>query len=148
LVNKKKTTNKTKQTLSQMTERSNDRAIAERRIRQAAGGPLLHVATIRRTTDAYCGHALAQLVATQRYKSEGRGFDSRSCRNFFIDIILPVALWLWVWLSLWQKWVPGIYPEGKGGRCAGLTTLPPSCAECLEILEPQHPETLRACPDL
>jgi len=23
----------------------------------------------------------------------------------------------------------------KGGRCVGLTTLPPSCADCLEILE-------------
>ena len=22
----------------------------------------------------------------------------------------------------------------KGGRCVGLTTLPPSCAECVEIL--------------
>jgi len=25
-------------------------------------------------------------------------------------------------------------PEGKGGGFAGLTTLPPSCAICLEIL--------------
>jgi hypothetical protein len=23
---------------------------------------------------------------------------------------------------------------GKGGRCVGLTTLPPSCADCLQIL--------------
>jgi len=30
----------------------------------------------------------------------------------------------------------------------GLTTLPPSCADCLEIWEPQPPGTLRACPDL
>ena len=28
------------------------------------------------------------------------------------------------------------------------TTLPPSCADCLEIWEPQPPGTLRACPDL
>jgi hypothetical protein len=34
---------------------------------------------------------------------------------------------------------------GKGGRCGGRTTLPPSCADCLEIWEPQPPETLRAC---
>jgi hypothetical protein len=27
---------------------------------------------------------------------------------------------------------------GKSGRCVGLTTLPPSCADCLEILEPQR----------
>ena len=25
---------------------------------------------------------------------------------------------------------------GKGGRCVGLTTLPPSCGNCLEIWEP------------
>jgi len=37
---------------------------------------------------------------------------------------------------------------GKGGRCVGLTTLPPSCADCLEIWEPQPPGTLRACPGI
>jgi hypothetical protein len=34
---------------------------------------------------------------------------------------------------------------GKGGRCVWLTTLPPSCPDCLEIWEPQPPGTLRAC---
>jgi len=34
--------------------------------------------------------------------------------------------------------------EVKGGRCVGLTTLPPSCADCHEIWEPQPPGTLRA----
>jgi len=34
--------------------------------------------------------------------------------------------------------------EGKGGRCVVLTTLPPSCADCLEMWEPQCPGTLRA----
>jgi len=32
-----------------------------------------------------------------------------------------------------------------GGRCIGLTTLPPLCVDCLEIWEPQPPETLWAC---
>jgi hypothetical protein len=36
----------------------------------------------------------------------------------------------------------------KGGRCVGLATLAPSCADCLEIWEPQTPATLRACPGL
>ena len=36
---------------------------------------------------------------------------------------------------------------GKGGRCVGLT-LPNSCADCLEIWDPQPPGTLRACPGL
>jgi len=37
---------------------------------------------------------------------------------------------------------------GKGARCIQLITLPPSCADCLEILEPQPPETsgpVQAC---
>ena len=35
--------------------------------------------------------------------------------------------------------------RAKGGQCVGLTTLPPSYADCLEIWEPQPSETLRAC---
>jgi len=37
---------------------------------------------------------------------------------------------------------------GKDGWCVGLTTLPPSCAEYLEIWEPHPPGTLRACTGL
>jgi hypothetical protein len=37
-----------------------------------------------------------------------------------------------------------MFSGGKGGRCVGLTTLPPSCADCLEILKPQPSGTLRA----
>jgi hypothetical protein len=36
-------------------------------------------------------YAVAQLAEALRCKSEGRGFDSRL--EFFIDIILPAALW-------------------------------------------------------
>ena len=51
--------------------------------------------------------------------------------GFFINIILPAVLWPCGWLSFWQKWV-GRWC--KGGRCVRLTTLPPSYADCLEIL--------------
>jgi len=39
-------------------------------------------------------------------------------------------------------------PGGKGGRCVWLTTLPPSCADYLEIWEPHPPGTLGVCPGL
>jgi hypothetical protein len=35
-----------------------------------------------------------------------------------------------------------IFWGGKGSRCIWVTTLPPSCADCLEIWEPQPPGTL------
>jgi hypothetical protein len=38
-----------------------------------------------------------------------------------------------------------IFPGWKGSRRIGLMTLPPSCADCLEILEPQPPGALRTC---
>ena len=87
--------------------------------------------------------AVAQLVEALRYKSVGLGFDSRWChRNF----------------SFWLHYGPGIdsasnrneyqeyFLEGKGGLCVGLTNLPSSCADCLEIWDPPSPGTLRACP--
>ena len=91
----------------------------------------------------------AQLVEALRYKSEVRGFDSRLCHLNFSLI-----------KSFRPHYGPGVdstsnrneYQEyflgGKGGRCIGLTTLPPSCADCLEIWDPQPPGTLRACPGL
>jgi hypothetical protein len=80
-------------------------------------------------------YGLAQLIEALRYKLEGRGFDFRWNHWNFLVTTLPVALWPWGRLSLWQKWVPGILPGGKDGRCVGLTTLPPSCPDCLEIME-------------
>jgi len=37
-----------------------------------------------------------------------------------------------IYINEYQEYFLG----GTGGRYVGLTTLPPSCAECLEIWEP------------
>ena len=92
------------------------------------------------------GSAVAWGTALQAGRSRVR-FPMVSL-NFFTNIILPAALLPWGRLSLQQKWVPGIFPVCKGGRCVRLTTLPPSCANCFEIgslnlLEPLGP--VQAC---
>jgi hypothetical protein len=83
------------------------------------------------------------------YKPEGFGFDSRWC-HWNISLTY----------SFRSHYGPGVvsasnineYQEyflrGKGDRCVGLTTLPPSCADCLEIREPQPPGTLKVRPVL
>ena len=92
---------------------------------------------------------MAQFVEALRYKPEGRRFDSRWCHwNFSLTY------------SFRSHYGPGVdsasnrnlYQEyflgRKSGRWVGLTTLPPSCADCLDIWEPQTPETsgpVQAC---
>ena len=69
--------------------------------------------------------------------------------EFFFGLIPPAALWPWSRLNfLTEMSIRGISWGGKGDRCVGLTTLPPSCAGCREIWEPQSPGNLRACPGL
>ena len=95
------------------------------------------------------GQAVAQLVDALRYMHEGRGFDSRlefetfhwhnpSYRTIALGCTQPLREMSTNIISL----------GGKGDRYVGMTTLPPSCADCLEIWEPETPATLRACPDL
>ena len=68
--------------------------------------------------------------------------------EFFIDIILPAAYGPGVDSASNRNKYQEYFLGGKGGRCVGLTTLPPSGADCLEIWEPQPPGNLRVCPGL
>ena len=95
------------------------------------------------------GHAVAQLVEALRYNTEGRGFDSRwrhwhfhrhnpSGHTMALELTQPLA----------EMSTRNISRGGKCSRCLRLTTLPPSCADCLEIWETQLPATLMTCPGL
>jgi hypothetical protein len=82
---------------------------------------------------------MAQLFEALRYKPEGRGFDSRyhnpSGRTISLGLTQPLT-------NEYQEYFLG----GKGCRCVGLTTLPPSCADksgILNLLEPSGP--VQAC---
>ena len=95
------------------------------------------------------GHAVAQLVDALRYKPEGRGFDYRWYHwNFLLTPPFRPHCGFGVDSASNRNEYQEYFLRGKGGRRVGLTTLPPSCADCLEIWEPQPPGTLRACPGL
>ena len=90
-----------------------------------------------------------QLVEALRSEPGGRGFGCRWCHwNFSLMYTFWPLYGPGLDSAFQQGWVPGIFPGGKGDRCVGLTTLPPSCTQCLEIWEPQTFGTLGACPDL
>jgi len=93
---------------------------------------------------------VAQSVEALHYKPEGRGFDSRWCHSNFSLTYNPSSrtVALESTQPLTEMSTRNTSWGVKGGRCVRLTTLPPSCADCLEIWEPQPPGTLRACPGL
>jgi len=56
--------------------------------------------------------------------------------EFFIDIILPIALRPWGWLSLEQKWVPGVFPGSRKWAVRKADNLTTILGHCHEIWEP------------
>ena len=79
----------------------------------------------------------------------GRGLDSRWCQgNFLFTYSFGPHYGHGVDLASNRNEYQVYILVGKGGRCVGLTNLPHSYADCLEIWEPQTPGTLRACPGL
>ena len=92
---------------------------------------------------------MAHLVEALRYKAEGRGIDSRwSNYNFSFTQFFRPSYGPAVDSASNRNEYQVYFLVDKGGRCVGLTTLPLSCAECLEIWKPQSSGTLRACPGL
>jgi hypothetical protein len=74
------------------------------------------------------------LVEALLYKPEGRGFHSRWVIEIF-NLINPTGLPMALWPTqpVTEMSITDI-SWGKGGRCVGLTDLPLSCADILEIL--------------
>ena len=86
-----------------------------------------HWATIWKVAGSIPDGVVGFLSFTQSFRPHyGAGVGSATNRNEYQEYFL----------------------SGKGSRYIGLTTLPPSCADCLEIWEPQPPGTLLACPGL
>jgi hypothetical protein len=81
------------------------------------------------------GHAVALLVEALSYN-----FDSRwSLWNFSLN---------YSFRPLTDMSTKKDFLGDKDDRCVGLTTLPRSCTDCLEIWKPQPPGTLGAYPGL
>ena len=92
---------------------------------------------------------VVQLVEALSYKVESRGFDSWRCqwhtlpgRTMPLRLTQPLAKISTRYISLGGRGRGG--GGGSSGRCTGLTPLPPSCANCLDIWKPQLPGTLKA----
>jgi hypothetical protein len=86
-----------------------------------------HCATNRKVTDSILDSVTGIFHWHNPFgRTYGPGVDSVANRNEYQEYLLG----------------------GKGGRWLGLTTLPSSCADRLEIWESQPPGIFRACPGL
>jgi len=80
------------------------------------------------------GYAVVQSAEALCYKPEGCRFYSRCGHwNFLFTWSFRPTYGSGVDQASSRIEYHGFLLEGKGGRCVGLTTLPPSCADCLEM---------------
>ena len=92
---------------------------------------------------------MAHLVEALRYQSEVAGsIPDVVIRIFYWHIPSGPTMALGLTQPLTEMNTINISWGGEGGRCVMLTTLPISCADCLEIWEPQPSETLWVCAGL
>ena len=79
-------------------------------------------------------YAEAKLVKALHYLPEGSGFHSRWYHwNFSFYITLSATIWQSVRHRSGQKWVPELFPGGKGDGFLVLTPSQHSFADCLEF---------------
>ena len=77
------------------------------------------------------------LIQALHYKPQGRGFNPRWCHwNFSLTSSFRPQNGPGVDSATNRNEYQEYFLRGKGGRCVGLTTLPLSCADYLEIWEP------------
>ena len=78
---------------------------------------------------------MTKLVESLRYRPEGPGFDSQWGHwDFSLDSFFQPHYGTGVDSVYNRNEYQGYVLWGKGGRCVGLTTLLPSCAEYVAIL--------------
>ena len=92
------------------------------------------------------GCTVAQLIEALRYKPEGRVFDSRYCLWHNPSGHTMALRSTQTLTEMSTRNISWRGEGGKSGRCVGLKPLPPSCAECHEIREPQPRGTVRPVP--
>jgi len=94
------------------------------------------------------GQTVAQFVEALHFNLEGHGFDTQWCHwKFYLPKTSGRTKTLGSTHPATEMSTRNISCGDKGSQCIGLTTLPPSCANCLEIWKPQPPGTLTACLD-
>jgi len=103
----------------------------------------MKVVFCRRLNTSVINQKQLHMAGSLGHKPEGCGFDSRWCHwNFSLTSFRPHC-GLGVDSASNRNEYQEYFLGGKGGWCVGLTIVPSSCADCLEIWDPHPPGILR-----